>query len=159
MKAVLQRVGRAKVTVDSAVVARIDVGLLVYVGVGAGDTVDEARKLAEKVADLRIFKDDAGKLNLSVRDVGSNVLAVPNFTLQADARKGRRPAFVGAARADQAQPLYDAFVKHLIDSGCRVATGVFGADMLIDSLADGPVNIILDIQPDRKDLDGQRSVR
>ena len=148
MKAVLQRVRRAEVTVDSAVVGRIDAGLLVYVGVGAGDTVDQARKLAEKVAALRIFKDDAGKLNLSVCDVGGGVLAVPNFTLQADARKGRRPAFVDAARGDQAQPLYDAFVKHLVEFGCRVATGLFGAHMLIDSLADGPVNIILDISPD-----------
>jgi len=118
------------------------------VGVGTGDTPVQARKLAEKVAALRVFTDEADKLNLSVRDVGGGVLAIPSFTLQADARKGRRPAFVDAARPDQAQRLYDAFVKDLAEIGCQVATGVFGAHMHIDSLADGPVNIILDIRPE-----------
>ena len=154
MKAVLQRVRHAEVTVDSTVVGLIDAGLLVYVGAAGGDTPDEARKLAEKIAALRIFEDSDGKLNLSVRDVAGGVLVVPNFTLQADARKGRRPAFTGAARGDQARPLCNALAGFLADLGCQVATGVFGAHMIIDSQADGPVNIILDIKPARKPLDG-----
>lgn len=149
MKAVLQRVGHARVAVGSSVVGLIDAGLLVYVGVAVGDTDDEARKLAEKVAALRIFRDDAGKLNLSVLDVGGGVLVVPNFTLQADASKGRRPAFVNAAPPAHARPLCELFVKCLTELGCRVATGMFGEHMLIDSQADGPVNIILDIPPAR----------
>ena len=147
MKAVLQRVGHARVTVGSSVVGLIDAGLLVYVGVAVGDTDDEARKLAEKIATLRIFKDEAGKLNLSVRDVGGGVLVVPNFTLQADARTGRRPAFVDAAPPDRARPLCKLLVKCLTELGCNVAAGMFGEHMLIDSQADGPVNIILDIPP------------
>ena len=150
MKAVLQRVRHAEVTVDSTVVGLIGAGLLVYVGAAVGDTPDEALKLAEKIAALRIFEDSDGKLNLSVRDVAGGVLVVPNFTLQADARKGRRPAFTGAARGDQARPLCQALTGFLAELGCQVATGVFGSHMLIDSQADGPVNIILDIQPARK---------
>ena len=147
MKAVLQRVRHARVTVGPDVLGRIDAGLLVYVGVGTGDTPGEARKLAEKVAALRIFKDPAGKLSLSVREVDGGVLVVPNFTLQADARKGRRPAFVNAARPQDAEPLCMLLVTCLAELGCQVATGLFGAHMLVDSQADGPVNIILDIPP------------
>ena len=147
MKAVLQRVRQARVTVDGAVVARIDHGLLVYVGIAVSDTVAEAHALADKLATLRVFTDDADKLNLSVRHVGAGLLVVPNFTLQADARKGRRPAFVNAARPEQAQPLVDAITARLADLGCTVQTGVFGAHMHIDSRADGPVNIILEIPP------------
>jgi len=148
MKAVLQRVSHARVTVDSDVAGQIDRGLLVYVGVSVADGPDQAAKLADKVAALRIFEDDAGKMNLSVRDICGRLLVVPNFTLQADARKGRRPAFVNAARPAQAEPLFHAFVAALTALGCSVATGVFGAHMHIDSQADGPVNIILDIPPE-----------
>ncbi len=145
MKAVLQRVGHAEVTVDGTVAGDIDHGLLVYVGVAVGDTAAEARALADKIAALRIFTDEADKMNLSVRDVAGGLLVIPNFTLQADARKGRRPAFVNAARPEQAQPLFDAVAARLAALGCSVRTGVFGAHMHIDSRADGPVNIILEI--------------
>ena len=157
MKAVLQRVRSARVVVGSSVVARIDAGLLVYVGVAVDDTETEARRLAEKIAALRIFEDEAGKLNRSVRDVDAGVLVVPNFTLQADARKGRRPAFVNAARCDHARPLCDLVAACLADLGCRVATGLFGEHMLIDSQADGPVNIILDMPPAPRDEKGPAS--
>lgn len=148
MKALLQRVSHARVTVDSDVVGQIERGLLVYVGVSVSDRAAHAARLADKVATLRIFEDDAGKMNLSVRDIDARLLVVPNFTLQADARKGRRPAFISAARPDRAEPLFNAFVTGLTALGCTVATGVFGAHMHIDSQADGPVNIILNIPPD-----------
>jgi len=129
---------------EGQVAGRIERGLLVYVGVGTGDTPADAERLAEKVAFLRIFPDAEGKLNLSVRDVRGGVLVVPNFTLLADARKGRRPAFDRAAPADQARPLHDAFVQALRRHVGTVAAGVFGANMIIRSAADGPVNILMD---------------
>lgn len=147
MRAVLQRVRRAEVAVDGAVVGRIGPGLLVYVGVGVGDQAEHARRLADKIAGLRIFKDDGDKLNLSVRDVSGGVLAIPNFTLMADARKGRRPTLTPAAPPEVARSLYDEFVGALAGLGAQVATGTFGAHMLITSEADGPVNIVLDMPP------------
>jgi len=144
MKAVLQRVRWAEVQAAGRTVGQIEQGLLVYVGIGADDGPDDAQRLAQKVAALRIFEDDDGKLNRSVQDVRGGVLAIPNFTLMADARKGRRPAFVDAARPEQAKPLYDAFLAALRGAGVPVANGAFGARMLIRSAADGPVNIILD---------------
>ena len=143
----MQRVARAEVEVGSACVGHIGRGLLVYLGVSVDDDAQDARRLADKVAGLRIFEDPAEKMNLSVRDVGGGVLAVPNFTLMADARKGRRPAFVAAARPEQAEPLYEAFVDALRDLGCEVAVGKFCAHMNIRSDADGPVNIILEMPP------------
>ena len=145
MRAVIQRVARAEVEVDGRPVGRIEKGLLVYVGIAPQDGQDHVRKLAEKIAHLRIFQDDQDKLNLSVRDVAGGVLAVPNFTLMADARKGRRPAFVGAARPEQASPLFDALLAALKALGLTVAAGVFGAHMTIRSDAEGPVNILLDV--------------
>ena len=159
MKAVLQRVRHAEVTVDGAVAGRIDSGLLVYVGVAVGDTHAQARAMADKIAALRIFTDPADKMNLSVRDVGAGLLVVPNFTLQADARKGRRPAFVNAARPEQAHPLFDAVAARLGDLGCTVRTGVFGAHMLITSQADGPINILLEIPPVGDGESASESVR
>ena len=147
MKALVQRVRSAHVEVDSSVIGRIESGLLVYLGVGLQDGREQAGQLAEKIAGLRIFEDDQGKLNLSVREVGGGVLAVPNFTLMADARKGRRPAFVDAAPPDQAEPIYHAFLEALIEQDCQVAGGRFRAHMIIRSDADGPVNIILEIPP------------
>ena len=145
MKAVLQRVAWAEVEVEGKIIGRVERGLLVYVGVAAGDDEPAAVKLAEKVALLRIFEDDGGKLNLSVNDVAGGVLAVPNFTLLADARRGRRPDFLSAARPEQAQPLYEAFLAALRHAGCTVATGRFRAHMDIRSQADGPINILLEI--------------
>jgi D-aminoacyl-tRNA deacylase len=147
MRAVIQRVRSAAVTVDDETVGRIDVGLLVYVGVATTDGPADADFLAEKVAHLRIFPDEQGKMNLSVQDVRGGVLAVPNFTLLADARKGRRPAFVKAAPPEQAEPLHEAFISGLRARDCQVSRGVFGAHMLVDSVADGPVNIVLDSPP------------
>jgi D-tyrosyl-tRNA(Tyr) deacylase len=119
----------------------------VYVGIAVDDDERNARKLAEKVANLRIFEDEDGRMNLSVLDVGGGLMAVPNFTLQADTRKGRRPAFVNAARPETAQPLLEAFLHALREQGCRLQQGQFGAEMLIPSEAIGPVNVIVDIPP------------
>ena len=148
MRALLQRVHWAEVEVDGRVVGRIEAGLLVYLGVAAPDTEDDARRLAEKVAALRIFEDDGGKLNLSVRDVRGGVLVVSNFTLLADTRKGRRPAFVAAAAAGLAERLYEVFADALAGQGCEVARGVFRAKMIVRSAAAGPVNVLVEIPPD-----------
>ncbi len=145
MRAVLQRVASAEVEADGRVTGSIEKGLLVYVGVAEGDDAEKARKLAEKVANLRIFDDENGKLNLSVRDIGGSILAVSNFTLLADTRKGRRPAFLAAASGKPAEALHDAFTDALKDEGCDVACGRFGASMKISSVADGPVNVIVDM--------------
>jgi D-tyrosyl-tRNA(Tyr) deacylase len=145
MRAVLQRVSGAEVSVGGESCGRIDHGLLVYVGVAAGDTEDDASKLAEKVTALRIFNDEQGRLNLSVRDVDGGVLAIPNFTLLGDARKGRRPSYTNSAPAGEAEGLFNAFVQALALEIEQVEKGVFGADMTIESAARGPVNIIVDI--------------
>ncbi len=147
MRALVQRVLWAEVEVASQVVGRIERGLLVYLGVATTDTPALAHRLAEKTAHLRIFEDQAGKLNRSVQETGGGILAISNFTLLADTAKGRRPAFCAAAGALQAQPLYDAFVGQLKLMGCTVACGVFRADMTIRSAADGPVNVIVDWPP------------
>ncbi len=146
MRAVIQRVSRADLEVAGENIGWISRGLLVYVGIGSGDSPIDAERLAQKVASLRIFEDEDGKMNLSVRDVRGGVLAVPNFTLLADARKGRRPAFAGAAPPDQAEPLFRAFIDALWTNDCHVMDGVFGAKMLIHSAADGPVNVVLDVK-------------
>ncbi len=147
MRAVVQRVAWAEVEVDGRIVGRIEKGLLVYAGVAVGDGDAQACWLAEKVANLRIFTDEAGKLNLSVSDLGGGVLAISNFTVLADARKGRRPAFVAAAGADEAQPVHEAFLAALRGRDIGVATGVFGAKMAIRSEAAGPVNVVIDTPP------------
>ncbi len=146
MRALIQRVADAACSVDGVVSGQIDAGLLVYVGITPDDTATNARKLAQKVAGLRIFDDADDKLNLSVQDVGGAILVIPNFTLLADARKGRRPAFNGAAPGPVAQPLQEAFVAALREEGVTVAEGVFGADMTITSTGRGPINVIVDIE-------------
>ncbi|HUU60158.1 MAG TPA: D-aminoacyl-tRNA deacylase [Phycisphaerae bacterium] len=157
MRAVVQRVRWAEVEVDGEIHGRIAAGLLVYVGVATCDTPSEAARLAEKVAHLRIFEDPDGKLNVSLRDVRGDVLAIPNFTLLADARRGHRPAFAAAARGSAARTLFDAFADALAQTGVQVAKGVFGAHMVIRSAACGPVNIILELpsgEPAKADPDG-----
>lgn len=148
MRAVIQRVARSTVSIvvgsEVREVARIGLGLTVLIGVAAGDGEAEARKLAEKIAGLRIFDDADGKLNLDVRDVGGEILAISQFTLLADARKGRRPSFIAAARPEIGEPLYESVVEHLRRTGVSVRTGAFGAHMHVDILNDGPVTIILD---------------
>ncbi len=144
MRAVIQRVSSARVTVDEDVVGEIGPGLLVLVGVTHTDGEEQARWLARKVAGLRIFEDDAGKMNLSVKDVGGSVLVVSQFTLYADARKGRRPSFVDAARPDVAEPLVDTFCAFLREEGVPVETGRFRAMMQVCLCNEGPVTIIVD---------------
>jgi D-tyrosyl-tRNA(Tyr) deacylase len=145
MRGLVQRVSSASVTVDGECLGRIGPGLLVYVGIAETDKAEDARKLADKIAGLRIFEDKQGKLNLSVGQVGGNVLAISNFTLQGDTRKGRRPSFVNAMSADQAQALHEEFLRALRDAPCAVETGRFGAEMFIQSVAAGPVNVLVEV--------------
>jgi D-tyrosyl-tRNA(Tyr) deacylase len=145
VRVVLQRVSEASVTVDGEKISGIGAGLLLLVGVAAGDGETQAEWLAEKVAGLRIFNDGDGKMNLSVRDVGGEVLAVSQFTLLADTRKGKRPSFVGAAQPEVAEPLFDYFCERLRAAGVGpVETGVFGAMMSVALVNDGPVTIVLE---------------
>lgn len=144
MRAVIQRVSRASVEVDGQIVGETGPGLLVLLGVGHGDTADEARLLAEKAAGLRIFGDDEGKFNRSLLDVGGGALVISQFTLYADTRKGRRPSFTGAAAPDVAAPLVEVFAAALRALGVSVATGVFGASMRVSLVNEGPVTIALD---------------
>jgi D-tyrosyl-tRNA(Tyr) deacylase len=144
MRIVVQRVSRGSVSVEGEVVGTIDQGLVLLVGVTHADGEEQARFLANKIANLRIFTDDEGKFNRSALDVGGAALVVPQFTLYGDARKGRRPNFIQAAQPEIAQPLIDRFVSFLKEEGLRVETGVFGAMMLVEIHNDGPVTIILD---------------
>jgi D-tyrosyl-tRNA(Tyr) deacylase len=145
MRVCLQRVTSASVTVEAKIVGQIDHGLLILAGVGHDDTPDIIDKMAAKVANLRIFSDEQGKFNLSLLDVQGGALVVSQFTLFADARKGRRPSYTDAARPDHASPLCDRFAQQLGSLGvAAVQTGVFGADMLVALTNDGPVTIWLD---------------
>jgi len=144
MKAVIQRVAQAAVAVDGSVVSRIDAGFLVLVGVERGDSEADAEYLARKISALRIFPDTAGKMNLSLADVSGEVLAVSQFTLCADTRKGNRPGFDRAAPPDEGKRLYGAFVSALQRRGVVVKTGVFGAHMEVSLTNVGPVTIIVD---------------
>ena len=144
MRAVLQRVTRAKVTVSGAAVGEIGAGLLVLVGVAADDGPSDVEYIAAKTRDLRIFPDDAGKLNRSVVESGGSVLVVSQFTLQGDCRKGRRPSFDAAARGPLARALYEEVVSRLRSSGLRVETGTFQAEMDVELVNQGPVTVLLD---------------
>jgi D-tyrosyl-tRNA(Tyr) deacylase len=144
MRSVIQRVSSATVEVDGQVVGRIGRGLLVYLGVGRGDSDSDVEFMAEKIANLRIFADDEGKMNRSVLDITGQVLLVSNFTLQGDCRKGRRPGFDGAAEPAIAERLYEKVAQLIADKGLKVAKGVFGANMQVASINDGPVTFILD---------------
>lgn len=144
MRAVVQRASRAKVTVDGAVSGEIGAGLMVLLGVGVDDGESDARQLAEKIVNLRIFRDDDGAMNRSVIDTGGSVLLVSQFTLHGDARKGRRPSFVAAARGERAEELYRLAGGAIAAAGVPVRYGVFGADMAVELVNDGPVTILLD---------------
>lgn len=141
MKALLQRVSQAQVSVSGAVLGEIGPGLLILVCAMDGDTDETAARLAGRIARLRIFKDDLGKMNLSLKDVGGSALVVSQFTLAADTRRGNRPGFSAAAPPEQGRALYGAFARHVQALGIPVATGRFGADMQVALVNDGPVTI------------------
>ncbi len=144
MRAVIQRVAQAKVEVEGAVVGAIDGGLLVYLGVGKDDTETDAQFMAEKLANLRIFADEAGKMNRSVVDIGGGILLVSNFTLYGDCRKGRRPGFDAAGEPGLAEALYEKVADAIAGQGVTVAKGSFRAYMQVTSTNDGPVTLLLD---------------
>lgn len=144
MRAVIQRVSKAQVAVDGNVTGKIATGLVALIGVGVDDTERDAETMAEKIANLRVFQDDAGLMNRSVRDVGGGVLLISQFTLHGDARKGRRPSFISAAREELAKPLYERVGALLERDGLPVGYGIFGAHMDVELVNDGPVTILID---------------
>ncbi len=144
MRALLQRVSRASVTVDEQVVGQIGQGLLVLLGVGQDDSEVQVKTLADKIAHLRIFGDDEGKMNRSLLDIGGEVLVISQFTLYANTRRGRRPSFTDAAPPALAEPLVERFKDALASFGLPVASGIFGAYMTIDLRNEGPVTVLLD---------------
>jgi D-aminoacyl-tRNA deacylase len=144
MRAVVQRVSRAQVTVNGELTGEIGLGLLVLLGVGRDDSEADAAYLAEKIAGLRVFEDDQGKMNRSVRDVGGSVLAVSQFTLYGDVRHGKRPSFDAAAPPEKARQLYEFFVDQIRTAGLRCETGRFQETMKVELVNDGPVTILLD---------------
>ena len=145
MRAVLQRVSFGKVTVENQVVASIDKGLMILLGIGPEDTIAKTEELAEKCAKLRIFEDEAGKMNLSILDVGGEAIVVSQFTLYADTSRGRRPSFVDAAKPEIAEPLVEIFAHKLRQLGVKTGQGVFGAHMMVELCNDGPVTILLEV--------------
>ncbi len=144
MRTVIQRVQRGSVTVAGRLVSEIGRGFVILVGVGHGDGNPQADWLAEKIANLRVFEDEAGKMNRSLLDVGGGALVVSQFTLYADAQKGRRPSFTDAAPPEEAEPLIQYFAQKLASFGVPVQTGVFRAEMLVEIHNDGPVTILLE---------------
>ncbi len=144
MRAVVQRVSRARVTVDGAVAGRVEKGFLVLLGVTGADAEQHARVMAGKIARLRVFQDDRGKMNLALGDIGGSALVVSQFTLYADTAKGNRPSFTGAAEPGLAERLYEYFCECLRENGVPTETGVFGAHMEVELVNDGPVTICLD---------------
>ena len=147
MKCVIQRVLSSSVSVDGNIVGEIQKGFLILLGVAEGDTEADAKKLAKKISLMRVFEDSEGKMNLSVQDIGGEILVVSQFTLCADCKKGNRPSFVGAMRPEGATRLYELFMALLKDNGVKkVDHGIFGADMKVSLVNDGPVTIILDTE-------------
>lgn len=151
MRIVLQRVSQASVTVDGKILGEIQQGLLLLVGIGPGDGGVNLAKAADKICTLRIFGDEAGKMNRSLLDVNGEILAVSQFTLYGDTSKGRRPSFVGAAPPEIAEPLFDLFVAALRERGVNVETGRFGAKMSVALMNDGPVTLVLEVAPPDQD--------
>ena len=144
MKVVIQRSKQASVTVDGNVTGAIDKGYVLLVGITHTDTAEDIAYCAKKVAELRLFEDEDGKMNRSILEVGGDILSVSQFTLYGETKKGRRPSFTGAARPEQAKPMWDAFNELLRQFGLRVETGIFGAMMDVALINDGPVTIIID---------------
>jgi len=144
MKAVVQRVLKAELKVDGKLISKIDKGMVVFLGVGVGDGEVELGKIGKKIAKLRIFEDENGKMNLSLKEIGGEILLISQFTLYGDCSHGNRPSFIMAERPDRANELYLKMKEFLIKEEIPVKTGVFGADMKIDVLNDGPVTIMMD---------------
>ena len=144
MRAVLQRVNYGQVLVDGQTIASIKHGLVILLGIGPDDNIEKTSILAKKIAQLRIFEDDQGKMNLSLLDVGGEAIVVSQFTLYADTRKGNRPSFVNAAPPGQARPVVDKFIQELQQMGVPTQSGEFGAHMLVGLENDGPVTILLE---------------
>ncbi len=144
MRSVVQRVSSSSVSVDGGIIGKIDKGLMVLLGVTHDDTSKDVDYMIDKILNLRIFEDEEDKMNLSLKDVGGELLVVSQFTLYGDCRKGRRPSFTNAARPDQADKLYEEFVAKAKAQGLNVGTGQFGAHMMVDLTNDGPVTILLD---------------
>ena len=159
MRALVQRVDSAQVECDGKTVGRIGGGLLVYLGVGTEDGLEHVDRLAEKIAHLRIFQDEQGNMNLSARDVRGDVLVIPNFTLMADARKGRRPSLAAAGPPSLAEPIYEKLVESLKKYGGHVAGGAFGQRMTIRSVAEGPVNVLVEYPPPEAPTESNRQRR
>ena len=145
MRVVIQRVNRAQVTIDNEVVGKIKRGFLLLVGLREGDELDQVKKAADKIAKMRIFEDENGKTNLSLKDVNGEILSVSQFTLLANTKKGNRPSFVEAMRPPKSKDLWENFNKELENRGFHVETGEFGADMQVSLENDGPFTIVLDI--------------
>ena len=144
MRAVVQRVKKSSVKVDGQIVGAIQNGLNVLIGICEDDTLDDLKYIVDKVINLRIFHDDNDKMNLSVKDINGAILAISQFTLYGDCRKGRRPNFMNALGGNEAEKLYDKFIEMLRETGIEIATGVFGAHMDVEIQNDGPVTILLD---------------
>lgn len=144
MKTVIQRVSEASVTIDGQVTGRIGKGFMILIGIGAEDTKEQADWIAQKIANMRIFEDEEERMNLSLKDVSGEILAISQFTLYADCRKGNRPNFLGAGKPEMSEPLYEYLCDALRAHGIHVETGVFGADMKVALVNDGPVTIVLE---------------
>lgn len=144
MRAVIQRVTEASVKVDGKITGEIGKGILIFLGVGEGDTEKDLKYIADKTIGLRIFSDENDKMNLSVQDIGGEILVVSQFTLYGDCRKGKRPSFSPSMEPVAAKRMYEEFIEYVSEQGIRTAHGIFGADMKVELLNDGPVTILLD---------------
>ncbi len=144
MRAVLQRVSYASVKVDGKITGKIDTGIMALIGIDSTDDESTYKYISDKIINLRIFEDNNGKMNLSVNDIGGGILIIPNFTLYADARKGRRPNFVMGAKPDEAEEIFNEFIDFIKNIYENIQTGIFRADMKVELLNDGPVTILLD---------------
>lgn len=144
MRVVIQRVKEAEVVINQKSVGKIAQGFMILLGIHESDTAEDVAYLVRKISKLRVFEDDAGKMNLSIQDIQGSILSVSQFTLYADTKKGNRPSFIEAARPESATPLYELFNKQLKEMGIHVETGEFGADMAVSLINDGPVTIVID---------------
>lgn len=144
MRVVIQRVSQASVAVEEKIVGQIKQGLMILVGIHQEDSIEDVHYLAQKIAKLRIFEDEAHKMNRSIQEINGEILSISQFTLHAETKKGNRPSFIQAARPEKAIPLYEAFNEALRQAGLVVATGIFGADMKCSLINDGPVTIVMD---------------